>query len=70
MDRHRKHLEKQLTEAELALDAATKPSEIRAAATKRRLALEGLQWLDEQERKAKPKRRSSRGRAAGDAFSS
>jgi hypothetical protein len=60
----RKHLEEQLAEAERELDAATKPSQIRAAATKRRVALEGLQWLDEQE---KPKR-PSRGRgSAGDA---
>jgi hypothetical protein len=45
---------------------ARKPSEIRAAAQKRRLAMEGLQWLDEQQQKSKP--RLSRGRgSAGDA---
>jgi hypothetical protein len=52
MSQRRKHLEDQLAEAERELDAATKPSEIRAAATKRRLALQGLQWLDEQEAKS------------------
>jgi hypothetical protein len=62
MSQHREHLKRQLEEANRELDAATKPSEIRAAATKRRLALQGLQWLDEQERKAKPKRSPSRGR--------
>jgi hypothetical protein len=64
MDRRRKHLENQLIEAERELAAATKPSEIRAAATKRRLALQGLQWLDEQET-AKPKRLASRRRGRG-----
>jgi hypothetical protein len=54
----RKHLEKQLAEAERELDAAKKPSQIRAAATKRRVALQGLQWLDEQEKAKKPKRPS------------
>ena len=63
MSEHRKHLENQLAEAEHELDAATRPSEIRAAVTKRRLALQGLQWLDEQEA-AKPKRRASRGRGS------
>jgi hypothetical protein len=53
----RERLAKQLQEAERELDAATKPSQIRAAAQKRRLALQGLQWLDEQE---KPKRKPSR----------
>ena len=67
MDRHRKHLQQQLEEAERELDAATKPSEIRAAATKRRLALQGLQWLDEQEA-AKPASRR-RGRESGGAAS-
>jgi hypothetical protein len=61
MDRRRKHLERQLAEAERELDAATKPSEIRAAASKRRLALEGLHWLDQQET-AKPKRPTTRAR--------
>jgi hypothetical protein len=42
----RKHLQQELEDAEAELDAATKPSQIRAAATKRRLALQGLQWLD------------------------
>jgi hypothetical protein len=59
MNRRRERLEKQLEEAkrELAeLDAARKPSEIRAAAQKRRLAMEGLRWLDEQEPDAKAKR--------------
>jgi hypothetical protein len=37
----RKHLETQLAEAERELDAAKKPSQIRAAATKRRVALQG-----------------------------
>jgi hypothetical protein len=60
---HREHLEKHLAEAERELDAAKKPSEIRAAATKRRVALEGLQWLDEQE-KAKPATRGRGGRGA------
>jgi hypothetical protein len=44
-----------LAEAEHELEAAKKLSDIRAAATKKRLALEGLQWLDEQEAE-KPKR--------------
>jgi hypothetical protein len=57
MDRHAR-LIKELREAERELDAAKKPSQIRAAAQKRRVALEGLQWLDEQE--AKPKRKPSR----------
>jgi hypothetical protein len=56
MSQHRQHLEKQLAEAERELEAAEKLSEIRAAATKKRLALEGLGWLDEEE--AKPKRPS------------
>jgi hypothetical protein len=56
MDRDREQLERQLKEAERELDAARKPSEIRPAAQKRRLAMQALQWLDEQERKAKPKR--------------
>jgi hypothetical protein len=60
MRQRRAYLKKQLEEAARELDAATKPSQIRAAATKRRVALQGLQWLDEQE--AKPKRRTSRGR--------
>jgi hypothetical protein len=51
----RKHLEKELAEAERELDAATKPSQIRAAAQKRRLALEGLRWLDEQEKPRRPR---------------
>jgi hypothetical protein len=58
MSQHRDDLQRQLEEAERELDAATKPSEIRAAATKRRLALQGLRWLDEQE--AKPERSPSR----------
>jgi hypothetical protein len=62
MSQHRQHLEKQLAEAERELDAATKLSEIRAAATKKRLALEALQWLDEQEKPKRPTRgRGSRG---------
>lgn len=63
MSQHREHLKRQLEEAEREFDAARKPSDIRAAAQKRRLALEGLRWLDEQERKPmpKPKRGSSRG---------
>ena len=56
MDRHRKHLQQQLAEAERELDAATKPSKIRAAATKRRLALQGLAWLEEQEKTGRPSR--------------
>jgi hypothetical protein len=56
----RERLTKQLQEAERELDAATKPSQIRAAAQKRRLALQGLQWLDEQE--AKLKRSTTRAR--------
>ena len=59
MSEHRKHLENQLAEAERELDAATRPSEIRAAATKRRLALQGLQglqWLEEQEKTGRPSR--------------
>ena len=67
MDPHGEHLTKQLEEARRELDVARKPSEIRGAATKRRLALQGLQWLDEQERQARPKRRSSRGRGSEDA---
>jgi hypothetical protein len=65
MDR-RERLAKELQEAERELDAATKPSQIRAAAQKRRLALEGLRWLDEQE--AKPKR-PTRGRGSAGASS-
>jgi hypothetical protein len=53
MPQHRERLAKQLEEAERELDAATKLSEVRAAPTKRRLALEGLRWLDAQERKPK-----------------
>jgi hypothetical protein len=58
MSQHRQHLQQQLAEAERELDAATKPSEIRAAATKRRLALQGLQWLDEDEKPKPPKLRT------------
>jgi hypothetical protein len=58
-DQHRAQLRRQLEEAERELDAATKPIQIRAAATKRRLAKQGLQWLEEQEQ---PKRPTSRGR--------
>jgi hypothetical protein len=62
MSQRRKHLQNQLAEAERELDAAKKPSEIRAAAQKRRLALEGLQWLDEQEKPKRPSRgRGGRG---------
>jgi hypothetical protein len=64
----RERLTKQLQEAERELDAATKPSQIRAAAQKRRLALQGLQWLDEQE--AKPKRPASRRGRGSEAASS
>jgi hypothetical protein len=61
MDR-RERLIKAIEEAERELHAATKPSEIRAAATKRRVALEGLQWLDEQEKAKRPSRgRGGRG---------
>ena len=69
MHRRRKHLENQLTEAERELDAAKKPSEIRAGATKRRLALQGLAWLEQEA--AKPKRPASRrrGRESGGAAS-
>jgi hypothetical protein len=66
MSQHRKRPQEQLAEAERELEAASKPSQIRAAASKRRLALQGLQWLDEQE--AKPKR-PSRGRGGRDASS-
>jgi hypothetical protein len=65
MSQHRQHLEKQLAEAERELEAAKRLSEIRAAATKRRVALEALQWLDEQE--ARPP--SRRGRGSRDASS-
>ena len=68
-DQHREYLRRQLEAAERELAAATKPSQIRAAATKKRLAQEGLQWLDEQERKAKPKRRSTRGHGSAGASS-
>jgi hypothetical protein len=67
MSQRRKHLEKQLAEAERELDAAKKPSEIRSAAQKRRLALQGLQWLAEQE-STTPKR-PSRGRGSRGASS-
>jgi hypothetical protein len=53
---------KELQEAERDLDAATKPSEIRAAAQKRRLAVQGLQWLDEQERAERSAREGERKR--------
>jgi hypothetical protein len=60
----RARLIKDVEEAERELDAATKLSEVRAAAQKRRLASQVLAWLDEDE---KPKR-STRGRASqGDA---
>jgi hypothetical protein len=49
-DRRRRRLRHELEEAVRELDAATKPSEIRAAAAKRRRALEDLQWLDAQEK--------------------
>jgi hypothetical protein len=52
----RERLIRDREEAERELDAATNPSQIRAAAAKRRLALQGLAWLDEPE--AKPKRPS------------
>jgi hypothetical protein len=45
MSQRRKHLKRQLEEAERELDAAKKPSQIRAAATKRRLALQGYNGL-------------------------
>jgi hypothetical protein len=66
MSQRRKHLEKQLAEAERELEAAKKLSEVRAAATKRRLALEGLRWLDAQETKSKrsPSRRARGGQGA------
>jgi hypothetical protein len=67
MSRRRAYLKEQLAEAERELDAAKKPSQIRAAATKRRVALQGLQWLDEQEAKSKPPNR--RGRGSADASS-
>jgi hypothetical protein len=59
MSQHRQHLEKQLAEAERELEAAKKLSEIRAAATKKRLALEGLGWLDEEEAKPRGDRGAS-----------
>jgi hypothetical protein len=62
----RERLRKVIEEAEREL-AAKRSSEIRAAATKRRLALQGLRWPDEQERNAK--RRPGRGRGSGDASS-
>jgi hypothetical protein len=43
----------------LSLETARKLSDVRAAAQKRRLALEGLQWSDEQEAQ-KTKRPSGR----------
>jgi hypothetical protein len=58
-DRHREHLQRQLAEAGRELDAARKPSEIRAAARRRRIALEVLEQLDAEE---KPKRPTTRGR--------
>ena len=59
MDRRRKHLEKELIEAASELDAAKKPSEICAAPTKRRLALQGLARLEEEQPNWRP---TSRGR--------
>jgi hypothetical protein len=56
---HRKRLQEQLAEAERELEAAKRLSEIRAAATKRRVALEALQWLDEQEKPKRPRGRTS-----------
>jgi hypothetical protein len=53
---------KQRQEAQRELDAATRPSEIRAAARKRRLALEGLAWLDEQENVERSTQREERKR--------
>jgi hypothetical protein len=53
---------KQMQEAERELDAATRPSEIRAAARKHRLALEGLAWLDEQENAERSTQREGRKR--------
>jgi hypothetical protein len=61
MSDRRKRLQEQLAEAARELDTATKPSEIRAASAKRRLALQGLAWLDEEEA-GKPKRRTRRPR--------
>jgi hypothetical protein len=58
----RERLRKVIEEAEREL-AAKRSSEIRAAATKRRLALQGLRWPDEQERNAK--RRPDLAAAAG-----
>jgi hypothetical protein len=60
----RERLTKELEEAERELDAATKPSQIRAAATKRRVALQGLAWLDEQEKPKRPATRGGGGRGA------
>jgi hypothetical protein len=47
MDR-KKRLQQELGAAERELDAAKKPSQIRAAPM-RRVALQGLRWLDEEE---------------------
>jgi hypothetical protein len=62
MSQRRKHLENQLAEAERELDAATKPSQIRAAATKRRLAMAGLAWLGQREQPKRSEPRPRRGR--------
>jgi len=59
----RERLTKQLQEAERELDAAKKPSEIRAAATKRRVALQGLQWLEDEAKRKRPPSRRGRGSA-------
>jgi hypothetical protein len=50
----RARLLKSIEEAERELDAAKKLSEVRAAATKKRLALEGLRWIEEQENAERP----------------
>jgi hypothetical protein len=47
----RARLTKELQKAERELEVATKPSKIRAAAMKRRVALQWLAWLDEREAK-------------------
>jgi hypothetical protein len=56
MPRYQHCLCRQFEEAEPEPDAAKKPSQIRAAATKKRLALEGLARLDEQEKGGRPTR--------------
>jgi hypothetical protein len=65
LERQREAAQRELQEAERELDAATRLSEVWAAARKLNRARSELRWLDDAE---KPKRRPTRGRGSeGDA---